>query len=231
MSKLSQSIAILGVVAGLGVAALPLSTYAADAVDGLKVTDQGNTEGSAGDGKVENNATVTLNIKKKLSIELDKSTADLGDGSQTAAINVTVVTNNVDGYTLNIAGTKEISGTPGDVYDLAVNSASLLGNNNEYIPSVAGPWGSTDTSSSWGIKVAKSTEEGIASGTIAASLGSEWNAVPDKDSTPLTIMTGGRTKDAGEVAVVTFGANIIDGQASGTYTGQVTFTASDVINN
>jgi len=87
MSKTTNALIALGVVAGLGAAVLPLSSYAAD-----PATDK---------------VGVTLTIEDELTIEADKSTTDKVDLSgtgHTGAVTLTVVTNNQKGYNLGIMG-------------------------------------------------------------------------------------------------------------------------------
>lgn len=85
MSKISKTVAVLGVVAGLGVAALPISTYAA------------------------NPETVNLNVKvvDKIELNADRTTANINatNGAdvtgQEDTVTLTVKTGNSKGYTLN----------------------------------------------------------------------------------------------------------------------------------
>lgn len=89
MSKLTQSIAILGVVAGLGVAALPLSTYAAN-----PATD---------------NTTVTLTLEEILQISATEtvalsSTSPIAGSEYSGSATVNVKANTKDGYWLGIMG-------------------------------------------------------------------------------------------------------------------------------
>ncbi len=85
MSKISKTVAVLGVVAGLGVAALPISTYAA------------------------NPETVNLNVKvvDKIELDADSTTVNINatNGAavtgQEGTVTLTVKTGNSKGYTLN----------------------------------------------------------------------------------------------------------------------------------
>lgn len=95
MSKMSKTIAALGVVAGLGVAALPLASYAATTAD----------------------VTINALIEDTLSIAVDQSTVALGavdagvmNGGPVVegSTNVTVITNDTDGYTVNIKDADEV---------------------------------------------------------------------------------------------------------------------------
>lgn len=100
MSKISKTVAVLGVVAGLGVAALPISTYAA------------------------NPETVNLNVKvvDKIELDADNTTVNINatNGAavtgQEGTVTLTVKTGNSKGYTLN-AKTGSV-----DLADGSVNS-------------------------------------------------------------------------------------------------------------
>lgn len=88
MSKMTKAIAALGVVAGLGVAALPLSSYAA--------TDPATA-----------NVVVSATVPEGLSISTDEAKLDLGtvmpDGdAKTGKITATVTSNAAGGYNINI---------------------------------------------------------------------------------------------------------------------------------
>lgn len=102
MSKITKTIAALGVVAGLGVAALPLASYA--------------------DSPDAETLTVNANIGSSFSLTVDKNAVALapvnnGDvvNTETAGgINATVTSNNAAGYTLILTGTEDYSLADGD---------------------------------------------------------------------------------------------------------------------
>lgn len=87
MSKMSKAIAVLGVVAGLGVAALPLSSYAASATP-ASVTAVAEVGDSISITVASDTVTMT-NVKANEEVN-EKST------------NVTIQTNAADGYSVNI---------------------------------------------------------------------------------------------------------------------------------
>lgn len=190
MSKSIGVLVALGVVGGLGVAALPLSTYA----DGTpKSEDVG----------------ITLTLDDELQISVDKSTTDKVDLSgedHTGDATVTVKTNNTKGYNLGIKGSAATNAT-------ALTSTT---NANDVIAAAAGtisnPAALDTTKSEWGYRLA--TWE---TGKFAGVTGK--NDVIKTTSAPTT--------SAGDATVVTFGVSIADGQAAGTYEGQVTFTATN----
>lgn len=84
MTKMSKAIAVLGVVAGLGVAALPLSTYADTQI-----------------------VPVEVEVSGAISITSDTATAQMSvknnqDVAASDPVKLTVSTNNENGYTVTI---------------------------------------------------------------------------------------------------------------------------------
>lgn len=99
MSKITKTIAALGVVAGLGVAALPLASYAAD-TENIQVT-------------ANVGSTISLSMAgNKNSVELDPVTNGAIDSDTVTA---QVTTNDTTGYKLTAsATTSTLSNTSGD---------------------------------------------------------------------------------------------------------------------
>ena len=89
MSKITKTIAALGVVAGLGVAALPLASYAAESNDNPTTV----------------NVTASLQESLTLNVSEDALAVTLTNGGavQTAATTATVTTNHATGYSLTMA--------------------------------------------------------------------------------------------------------------------------------
>lgn len=199
MSNLSKTIAILGVVAGLGVAALPLSSYAAD--------------------PVSKDVGVTLKIDDKLTIEADKDTTDnkvdlTGEG-HTGAVNVTVVTNNQTGYNLNLKGSA------------TTNPTSLTSQNGDQIEATTGtfaaPAALSTSKSEWGYSVANTNANNTTELTQFADGVYAGVSAAGQEIVNVSKPTG----ENGDKTTVTFAASIADGQPAGTYDGQVTFTATN----
>lgn len=219
MTNLTKAIAVLGVVAGLGVAALPLSSYAANTTvtwgTGTENTDYG-TDGS-GNKWVKTDVGVTLTIEDALSIEADKDNTTnkiaLDETNKTGAVNLTIVTNNKSGYNLHLAGT-----TDGD-------ATSLVGKNTgEKIVAGGGTFASpaafnTSAGSQWGYRVAN------ANATLTQFDTADVYAAVTADQE--IIKTTAPTGADGDVTTVTFGYGLKDGQAADTYEGKVTFTATN----
>ena len=131
MSKMSKAIAVLGVVAGLGVAALPLSSYAYD---------------------VPTETTVKTTVEGAISIAVDKSTVDLG----TLKLNGVATGTNAGDNELTVT----VSGNSATAYSLKISapSGNALMNSatNTSIPAIAEAAGVatlTGGTNSWGYQV------------------------------------------------------------------------------
>lgn len=189
MSKMSQTIAILGVVAGLGVAALPLSTYAADPAT-ASTTDKPTT--------------VELTVPDTLTITTDADKIVLSGASGAATgvftadktLGVTVTTNNNDGYTLVMNATE-----------------TDLKSGSDTIPTGTG---AVEANSTWGFYL----------GDAAETAPETWTAVSNGVNV-LNTGLGTKAVPEGETSKVNFIANIIASQPAGTYSGTVTFTATN----
>lgn len=139
MSKMTKTIAALGVVAGLGVAALPLSSYAAVVTDSTTVTAQ---------AVIGEAISVTADAADD-TVTITDVTAnqDVKEGSTV----LTVQTNNVNGYNLTIKDSDTVTALTTDGTD-ATNG----------IPAAAAL---TKGTKGWGFKTATTTE-GV---TVSAS--------------------------------------------------------------
>lgn len=170
MSKTTNALIALGVVAGLGAAALPLSTYAAD--------------------PVTSEVGVTLKIEDELTIEADKSKTDKVDLSadgNTGDVTLTVVTNNQKGYNLGIMGSAES------------NPTSLTSENGDQITAVAGtlasPAALSTTTSEWGYRLADTTAGMYAGVTGDNAVIKTTNAPTGKDGDETVVTFGASIKD------------------------------------
>jgi len=222
MTNLTKAIAVLGVVAGLGVAALPLSSYA-ETVTWVESGETGydaNKMGTDSDGNkyVKTDVGVTLKIEDALSIEADKDNTDgnkvtLDETNKTGAVNIIIKTNNKAGYNLHLAGT-----TDGD-------ATSLVGaNTGEKIVAGGGTFAApavfdVTSNSQWGYRVAHND-------TLLTQFDAENKYVAVSADQEI-IKTTNPTGSAGDKTTVTFGYELKDGQAADTYNGKVTFTATN----
>lgn len=231
MTKLTKAIAVLGVVAGLGVAALPLTSYAETTPVVWSSTPDTNTPAGwggagtdAGPMWVAKPVGVQLKIEEGLQISTsneDGKPVDMGQGATnkdeytSAGFKVNVVANNTAGYVLSIKGSG--SGT---------NKSSLYNDANDEI--VALPSASyaalalNANKSVWGYGIGTLADGSDGSSDTEATTfrGVTDSYVSIKDAQSKA------TTSAGDDTLVTFGAKIADGQASGTYKGQVTFMAT-----
>lgn len=187
MSKMSKAIAALGVVAGLGVAALPLSSYATPGIE------------------AEKNVTAQAVVGDSIAISVDKATVAMNNVMANqevneASTNVTVQTNNVDGYKLEIKDadtTTALKTTDG--------SGTAAG-----IPAGVPEKGENY----WGFKASTSA----ANVTLASGAGN-YRGIK---TNPLQIATKSSASAAeGDVITLTFGVTIDTTIAAGTYQDEV----------
>jgi len=201
---MSMAFATLGVVAGLGVAALPLSTYAVDPVskESLVQTEIKDTLSLTltGTDDADGNTIVKLG-------EL------LPDGDiMSANLTAKVKTNSGDGYTLTLADK-----------DADNNLTSGANTITAGTPAVG--------TSAWGFKMGTIvTADGA---TQSAAAVNDYIAVPVTGSAVTIVNSNKPTKvDAttpannGDSAVITFGASASSAQAAGTYSDTVVVTAA-----
>lgn len=215
MTNTTRAIAALSIVAGLGVATLPLNAHAAKVIDGPAPdtgAESGATYDDTLDGKVQTTTDLKLVISDVLSIETDNTedavelTSTDGTDYASTPLGVTVTTKNSTGYKLSI----KASGSN-------TTKTSLMSGTDEIkagTGTVAGQGAvlSNATNSEWGYRI-DSLDAGNYIGITEADVTIANQGTP--------------TTNAGVKTNVTFGAKIKDGQAAGTYTGQVTFTATN----
>lgn len=206
MSNLSKTIAILGVVAGLGVAALPLSSYAANTETTRDVPVSLTIEpilqiSTSADGEVDEGTGLPTTVND---VVLTKANTTDGAEYASAGFTVNVKTNNSLGYTISMMGTKGETALKSDAGD-TINTGTLK-----------------TGSSAWAFKVNPGEGE---------STQSAWTNIP-ATSTQIykgTQEKGGINSIDGVDTAITFGATVADTQAAGTYKGSVTFTAAAVV--
>lgn len=203
MSKTTSALVALGVVAGLGAAALPLSSYAAPTP----------IEGTGNPIEATKDVPVQLVIEETLSMYVTNEAGDADftspvaltstdkENYESTPIAIKVEAGNKDGYHLTMHGSG--AGTV---------KTSLYNENNTEI--TTGDLTST-TDSQWGYKVLKGAE--------GATLDAAWNPVTLEASAANidSLATSGV-----QTTKVTFGAHVVKGQEAGTYNGKVTFTAT-----
>lgn len=225
MSKTTKAIAILGVVAGLGVAALPFNAMAADLTpltgnNATPVTDKVN---------------VKTTIKDYISIELsagDKGTFDATDATDATATDkfhihtldlgelvnggaivegnllVNVKTNNAKGYKLGLAAAGTSLTGKGDATNTIAAGVPTVG------------------TSAWSFKVEKGGEDtaGYDDMTIDAAYGAYQATIPTTNTRIARYSAA--TDNSGMNTKVTFGVSANASQAADEYSQTVTFTAA-----
>lgn len=231
MSKTTNLLAALGVVAGLGVAALPLSAMAATENNGVTIHDGTGTDSDtdkyegAVDGNVSDNVTVKTTIESALSITVvgdDDADGEAGQkhlvllgengkiingGNAQGAAKVTVATNHLGGYQVKMNG--EATGFNG-VANASEKFAPVT-NDTATFPETG--------DSVFGYQTTK--EAAVTNVTFANE---NWNGLSD---TAALIATGAKaTENAGDTFTITFQAHASESQAADTYDEVVTITAT-----
>ncbi len=224
MSKKSTKIiAVAGVVAGLGVAALPALTFAegeqtvsgqvqvrADVLPAIAMTITGNNDVSpntAGGVNVYTPANTASVMGHTGGREYDSSALETS-GSKTSILpnavstasdfksTITVYTNAVAGYTLTL-----IDG----------DTTNALENGSNTIPATSAT-SLTAGTPAWGYKV--------------GSTATDWLAVPISSGTAADIKTDGASVQGGEATEVYYGVATAAAQATGSYTDTIVYTAT-----
>ncbi len=230
MSKTTKALAALGVVAGLGVAALPISASAAvinngvTMHDGVGTDDATNKYDGTQDGNVSDTVTVRTEIKDTLTLTIvgaddgegttenhlvllgtDGELKNGGNGTGSATVNV--ATNNLGGYKVNMNG--EATGFNGQTN--AGQKFAPIADNTTAFP--------TTGASVFGYQTTK--EDAVTNVTLANA---NWNGIKD---TPALIATGAAaTEAAGDTFTITFQAHASESQAADIYDEVVTITAT-----
>lgn len=197
MSKMSKAIAALGVVAGLGVAALPLSSYAAVVnSDPLDVTAQ---------AIIEESISVTADATDD-TVKIENVTANQEVASNSTTL--TVETNNTSGYSVSIKDKDAVTALTTDGTDAAngipaATEAALIKGNK-----------------GWGFKTSTTTE-----GVTVPTAGQSYRAIETGPQTIASRASGASVAD-GDKIELTFGVVVDASIAAGTYEDVVTITAT-----
>lgn len=223
MSKTTNLLVALGVVAGLGVAALPLSSYA---VTGTETTpDSYDTDNN--DDTVDR-LGVQVEIKDYISIEAPITDTESGDNFvkiagvinngdiQSESTDVNVKTNASAGYTVSITAAGYGDDKTALVAFEADGTTQDAANTDKF--EAGAP---TVGESKWGYKVSKA--ESAANVTIE-SAAADYAGVTTGN---VQIVTGTtKTADAGDTFTITFGATASASMNPGVYKGGVKLTAA-----
>lgn len=235
MSKTTKALAILGVVAGLGVAALPFNAMAATTNKGMTIVDADGTNTGADsgsvkydgakDGNVSDDILVRTTIKDTLSLAIVGANDNTGtEGNHlillgtngelkngengSGAATVTVATNHLGGYQVKMHG--EAAGFNGTT------------NTSEKFAPIADDTATFPTSgdSVFGYQTTK--EDAVTNITLSNV---NWNGL--KGATDINIATGAKaTESAGDTFKVNFQVHASQSQAADTYDEVVTITAT-----
>ena len=210
MSKSTKVIAALGVVAGLGVAALPAFTYAASTSGnvelevtvqpGIAMTIEGNSDGGA-PGVIAEDPTGIAAAFNLGTIDAGPSSSKTTMTQNTVKEDMTstikVYTNNAGGYTLTVEDQ---------------DSVTALKSGSNAINAISTPAASlTGGQGVWGLK--------------GGDLGDNYTGVP-ANGTPLTVVAAGLQNNSGDTTVITYGVSTSAAQAQGVYTDTIVYTAT-----
>ncbi len=203
MSKMSKTIAVLGVVAALGVTALPLSTYAAPADVSknaqVKTTVQESLELTLkSNNDADNESTDALQVVNLGTVDSTK----IAEGTLTS----TVVTNNATGYTLTIADADADTNLVSDTDNIPTGKP-VIGESH------------------WGYKVFDITVADGATQTGAAV--TDYTAMPATGAATTIVNSDKSTiTKTGDTATIGFGVSVSNDQHPGTYVDTVVVTAA-----
>ncbi len=199
MSKMSKAIAVLGVVAGLGVAAMPLSSYAATS----------ETKKAPINVEVLGSISISVtNVGTAEDFDAETSTLSLGE----VMMNGRVVEKSVD-VVLSSNGPRRVSLSIRD----SDNTTGLMSGANS-IPAITGNT-LEQGDAGWGYKIgSETTWHGITT--------SDVKIIPDGTIAELvdTPIVSGKANELH--TIVTFGAAANQSTPEGVYTGAVIFTVA-----
>lgn len=232
MSKMSKAVAVLGVVAGLGVAAMPLSTYALTAQSEdtiiqatVKDTIALVVEANATDAAAFDAATNTLTLSDNLIVNGPVASK---------SVDAVVYANGTTGYTLSIAAkdgnTDMVSTTDSTTNTSKIPAATSFGNGTK-------GWGfriATDAANTWR-SIADSTNDNLVITKTGAPAPIADDGTKDLNMTgtgteadPFKVATAGTAVKFNhtERQTVTFGAAADNTVTPDTYSATVIFTAT-----
>lgn len=173
MSKMTKTIAALGVVAGLGVAALPLSSYAVTS-DPLTVTAQ---------AIVGESISVTADASDDtVKIEGVIANQDVKEGSTV----LTIQTNNTSGYSVSIKDADDVTAltTDGTSADNGIPASATLTKGNK-------GWGYKASTTTTGVSTAASADyRAILADQAPTTLASRSAGASEADGDKITLTFG-----------------------------------------
>ena len=171
MSKMTKTIAALGVVAGLGVAALPLSSYATIVSDSTTVTAQ---------AIIGEAISVTADATDD-TVKIENVTAN--QEAATGSTVLTIQTNNTNGYNVTIKDADAVTAltTDGADADNGIPASNALTNGTK-------GWGFKTATSTEGVTVSAAAQayRAIETGTQTIASRASGASVTDGDKIDLT---------------------------------------------
>ncbi|MBQ3429869.1 hypothetical protein IJG21_00370 [Candidatus Saccharibacteria bacterium] len=209
MVKTSKIIATLGVAAGLGIALLPLASYAA--------------ETGSEDVEVEVNTAFTFAVKSyKAAVttaEVNKVAMDRGAKNEELEHKITAEGNYSAGYVLT----------------MAADHSYLLGETtSKQIPSIASTATALPTAGTiqanghgWGYRVTDTAASGSSATLLGDYSGKDYNDIPTGDGDTLRAAdTAARSASFDETKYVNFGIVTATDEVADTYKATITYTAT-----
>ncbi len=173
MSKMTKTIVALGVVAGLGVAALPLSSYAQIVTDSTNVTAQ---------AVVGEAISVTADAADDtVKIEGVTANQDVKEGSTV----LTIQTNNTSGYNVNIKDADAVTALTTDGTDTTngIPASATLTKGSK-------GWGFKASTTTTGVAVSGAGQVYRAIETTPLALASRSTGASDADGDKITLTFG-----------------------------------------
>lgn len=173
MSKMTKTIVALGVVAGLGVAALPLSSYAQIVTDSTNVTAQ---------AVVGEAISVTADAADDtVKIEGVTANQDVKEGSTV----LTIQTNNTSGYNVNIKDADAVTALTADDTDTTngIPASATLTKGSK-------GWGFKASTMTTGVAVSGAGQVYRAIETTPLALASRSTGASDADGDKITLTFG-----------------------------------------
>lgn len=237
MSKTTKIIAALGVVAGLGVAALPAFTYATATISEdvdlvVEVPSAIAIEISGNNDSGDYNAVAGVNPSDAELKNTDGNviTAITGTSSSKAVIlpNAIVEGGTSTGQEPTFKSTIKVTTNATGGYNLAVKAttSTSLTSGSDTIPAIAAASASfTQGTAAWGVRTAADYSSTDTGATPAAIKNDKWYPVELTDQTIRTAKASasGYTQ---EVSDVYYGVATDDAQPTGTYKTNLTYTAT-----
>lgn len=216
MSKSTKIIAALGVAAGLGVAALPAATFAAETVQTvpLKVVVADSFELSV-TSTADTTDPETGEVTKGAFTGATGVALAAGASDNASSSTILAKSNRTGGYKVTVAGTGSDWNNGTTLKRSATDADGIAPYEN---PVTYDGFENYSTTTGWGIRIA-SSDEGVTTGNFNATtytgVSGTNNIIEYSETT---------SGNAGKSVVANYGVSLKDGQPAGTYIGNITYT-------